>query len=173
MPQSPETQKSTSRRPILGLVLEARGDVLCNMLAQRGANKSDGWGLGSSVAEWLILPAGGELMQPKAGTRSVLRRAVSSARTRKVSSVWCMPSDQQEGPKADTRSVLRRAVSSARSWNVSFVWYVLGDQQEGPLPFYCCCGRRCRKGAPSIEKAPEKEQGLWARRGAKAKSLRK
>ena len=113
-------------------------------------------------------------MRPKAGTRSVLRISVSSARTRKVSSVWCVPSDQQEGPKADTRSVLRREVSSARSWKVSFVRYVLGDQQEGPLPSHCCCGRRCRrKGAPSIEKPPEKEQGLWARWKAKAKSLRK
>ena len=53
------------------------------MLAERGANKSDGWGLGSSAAEWLILPAGGELMRPKARTRSVLRRAVSSARLRR------------------------------------------------------------------------------------------
>ena len=77
-------------------------------------------------------------------------------------------------PKAETRSVLRRAVSSARSWKVSYVWYVPGDQQEGPLPSHCCCGRRCRrKGAPSIEKLPVKEQGLWARWKAKAKSLRK
>ena len=125
------------------------------------ANKSDGWGLGRSAAVWLILPAGGELMRPKAGTKSVLRRAVSSARTRKVSSVWCVPSGHQEGPKAGTRSVLRRAVSSARSWKVSSVWYVPGDQQEGPLPSHCCCRRRCRrKGAPSTEKPPEKEQGL-------------
>ena len=162
--KAPKREKSTGRRPILGLVLATRGDVLCNMLAERGANKSNGWGLGSSAAEWLILPAGGELMGPKAGTRSVLQRAVPSARTRKVSSVWCMPSDQQEGPKAETRSVLRRAVSSARSWQVSSVWYVPGDQQEGPLPSHCCCDRRCRrKGALSIEKPPEKEQGLWAR----------
>ena len=48
---------------------------------------------------------GGKLMRPKAETRSVLRRAVSSTRTRKVSSVWCVPSDQQEGPKAETRGV--------------------------------------------------------------------
>ena len=34
--------------------------------------------------------AGGELMRPKAETRSVLRRAVSS--------VWYVPGDQQEGP---------------------------------------------------------------------------
>ena len=154
-------KKSTGRRPILGLVLATRGDVLCNMLAERGANKSDGWSLGSSAAEWLTLPAGGELMRPKAGMRSVLRRAVSSARTRKVSSVWCVPSDQQEGRKAETRSVLQRAVSSARSWKVFPVWYVPGDQQKGTLPSHCCCGRRCRrKGAPSIEKPPEKEQGL-------------
>ena len=113
------------------------------MLAGRGANKSDGWVLGSSAAEWPIMPAGGELMRPKAETRSVLRRAVSSARTRKVSSVSCVPGDQQEGPKAETRSVLRRAVSPARSWKVSSVWYVPGDQQEGPLPSHCC-DRRCR-----------------------------
>ena len=72
--------------------------------------------------------AGGELMRPNAETRSVLRRAVSSARTRKMSSVWCVPGDQQKGPKAETRSVLRSAVSSARSWKVSSVWYVPGDQ---------------------------------------------
>ena len=118
--------------------------------------------------------AGGELMRPKAETRSVLRRSVSSARSWKASSVWYVPGDQQEGPKAETRSVLRRAVSSARSWKVSSVWYVPGDQQEGPLASHCCCGRRCRrKGAPSIEKPPEKEQGLWARWKAKAKSLQK
>ena len=172
--RAPKREKSTSRWPILGLVLATRGDVLCNMLAKRVANKSDGWGLGSSAAEWLILPSGGELMRPKAGTRGVLRRAVPSARTRKVLSVWCVPRDQQEGPKADTRSVLRRAVSSARSLKVSSVQYVLGDQQEGPLPSHYCCGHRCRrKGAPSIEKPPEKEQGLWARWEAKEKSLRK
>ena len=175
MPQSPETQKKyTSRWSILGLVQAARGDVPGNMLAERGANKSDGWGLGSSAAEWLILSAGGELLRPKAGTRSALRRAVSSARTRKVSSVQCVPSDQQEGPKAEMRSVPRKAVSSARTWKLSSVWYVSGDQQERPLPSHCYCGRRCRrKGAPSIEKPPEKEQGLWARWEAKAKSLRK
>ena len=118
--------------------------------------------------------AGEELMRPKAETRSVLRREVSFERTWKVSSVWYVPGDQQEGPKDETRSALRRAVSSARSWKVSSVWYVLGDQQEGPPPSHCCCGRRCRrKGAPSIEKPPEKEQGLWARWKAKAKSLRK
>ena len=98
-------------------------------------------------------------MLPKAGTRSVLRRAVS-AHTRKVSSVRCVPSNQQEGPKFGTRSVLRRAVSSARIWKESSVWYVPSDQQEGPLPFHCCCGRRSRrKGAPSNENPPEKEQG--------------
>ena len=169
--RAPKREKNTGRRPILGLA--TRRDVLCNMLAERGANKSEGWGLGSFAAEWSILPAGGGLMRPKAETRSVLRRAVSSARTRKVSSMWCVPGDQQEGPKAETRSVLRRAVSSARSWKVSSVSYVPGDQQEGPLPSHCCCGRRCRrKGAPSIEKPPEKEQGLWARWKAKEKSLR-
>ena len=64
-------------------------------------------------------------------------------------------------PKDKTRSVLRRAVSSAHSWKVSFVWYVPGD--PGPLPSHCCCGRRWRReGAPSIEKPPVKEQGLWA-----------
>ena len=110
-------------------------------------------------------------MRPKAGTRGVLRRAVSFARTRKVSSVSCVPSNQQEGPKFETRSVLRRAVPSARTWKVTSVWYVPGDQQEGPLPSRGCYGRRCRrKGASSIEKPPEKEQGLWARWKAKAKS---
>ena len=75
-------------------------------------------------------------------------------------------------PKAKKRSVLRRAVSSARTWKVSSVWYVPGDQQEGPLPSHCCCGRHCwRKGDPSMEKPPDKEQGLWARWKAKAKSL--
>ena len=39
------------------------------------------------------------------------------------------------------------------------MWYVAGDQQEGPLPSPCCCGRRCRrKGAPSMEEPPVKEQ---------------
>ena len=169
-PRAPNREnKSTSRCPILGLVLATRGDVLGKMLAERGENKAAGWGLGSFAAEWSILPAGGELMRPKADTRSVLRRAVSSAHTRMVSSVWCVPGDQQEGSKAETRSVLRRAVPSARTWKVSSVWYV-PDQQEGPLPSHCCGGRRCRrKGAPSNEKPPEKEQGLWARLEAKAK----
>ena len=72
MPQPRSTKKSTGRRAILGLVLAARGDVQCNMMAERGANKSDGWGLGSFAAEWSIRPAGGELMRPKAETRSVL-----------------------------------------------------------------------------------------------------
>ena len=121
-----------------------------------------------------LRPAGGELMRPKAGTRSVLRRALSSTHTRKVSSVWCVPSDQQEGSKSEMRSVLPRVVSSAGTWKVSSVGYVSGDQQEGPLPSHCCCGRRCRrKGAPSIKKPSEKEQGLWARWEAKAKSLQK
>ena len=75
-------------------------------------------------------------------------------------------------PKAETRSVLRRAVSPARRWKVLSVWYMPGDQQEGSLPSHCCCGRRCRrKGTLSIEKPPVKEQGLWARWKAKAKSL--
>ena len=171
MPQSLETQKKYKSMADLR---SCAGDSRRCMLAERGADKSDRGGLGSSTAEWLILPSGGELMRPKAGTRGVLRRAVSSARTRKVSSVWCVPSDQQEGPKADTRSALRRAVSSARSWKMSSVRYVLGDQQEGPLPSHCRCDRRCRrKGAPSLKKPREKEQGLWARWEAKAKSLRK
>ena len=66
----PTRKKSTGRRPILGLVLATRGDVLCNMPAERGASKSDGLGLGSSAAEWSILPAGGELMRPNAETSS-------------------------------------------------------------------------------------------------------
>ena len=112
------------------------------MLAERGANKSDGWGLGSSAAEWSMCrgPAGRELMRPKAETRSVVQRAVSSARSRRV----------------------------------LYVCYVPGDQQEGPLSSRCCSGRRWkRKGAPSVEKPPVKEHGLWARWKAKAKSLRK
>ena len=45
---------------------------------------------------------------------------------------------------------------------------------EAPAISLRCCGRRCRrKGASSIEKPPEKEQGLWARWKAKSKSLRK
>ena len=124
-----------------------------------------------SLRSGLYDTAGGELMRPKPETRSVLRRAVSSARTWKVSSVWYVPGDQQEGPKSETRGVLQRTVPSARSWKVSSVWYVPGDQQEGPLPSHCCCGRRCkRKDAPSIEKPPEQEQqGLWARWKTKAK----
>ena len=51
MPHPQSAKKCTGRRAILGLVLTARGDVQCNMLAERGANKSDGWGLGSSAAE--------------------------------------------------------------------------------------------------------------------------
>ena len=51
--KSSRTQKKcTNRWPILGLVLATRGDVLCNILAEGGANKSDGWGSGSSTAEW-------------------------------------------------------------------------------------------------------------------------
>ena len=34
------------------LVLATKGDVLCNMLAELEKIKSDGWGLGSSAAEW-------------------------------------------------------------------------------------------------------------------------
>ena len=112
-------------------------------------------------------------MRPKTETRSVLL----------TDGAWAVPLrngpyDTAGGelmrPKAETRSVLRTAVSSARGWKVSSVWYVPGDQQERPLPSHCCCGRRCRrKGAPSIEKPPVKEQGLWGRWKAKAKSLRK
>ena len=84
-----------------------------------------------------------------------------------------VPGDQKEERKAEARSVLRRAASSARSEKVSSVWYVPGDQQEGSLPTHRCCGRHCRrKGAPSIKKPPLKEQGLWARWRAKAKSPR-
>ena len=39
---APKRKKSTGQRAMLGLVLAARGDVQCNMLAERGANKSDG-----------------------------------------------------------------------------------------------------------------------------------
>ena len=42
--------------------------------------------------------AGGELMQPKAETGGVLGRAVSSARSWKVSSSWYVSCDQEEGP---------------------------------------------------------------------------
>ena len=45
MPQPRNAKKSTGRRAILGLVLAARRDVQCNMLAEHGANKSDGWKL--------------------------------------------------------------------------------------------------------------------------------
>ena len=107
---APKRKKSTGRWPILRLVLATRGNVPCNMPAERGANKSDGWGLGSSAAEWSVLPAGGELMRPKAETRSVLRRAVSSARTRKVSFLWYVPSDQQQGPKVETRCAPKSSV---------------------------------------------------------------
>ena len=112
-------------------------------------------------------------MRPKAETRSVLL----------MNGVWavplrCGPCDTAGGelmrPKAELRGVLRTIVSSARIWKVLSVWYVPGDQQEGPLPSHCCCGRRCRrKGAPSIEKPPVKEQGSWARWKAEEKSLRK
>ena len=77
--RTPKRKKRTGRRPILGLVLATRGDVLGKMLAERGANKSAAWGLGSFAAEWSVLPAAGELMRPKSETRGVLRRAVSSA----------------------------------------------------------------------------------------------
>ena len=50
---SPEAQdNSTGRRAILGLVPASREDVQCNILAERRANMSDGWGLGRSDAEW-------------------------------------------------------------------------------------------------------------------------
>ena len=173
MPQPRSAKKSTGRRTILGLVLAARGDVQCIMLAERGTNKSDGWGLGSSAGEWSMRPAGGKLMRLQAETRSVLL----------MDGVWAVPlrsgpcntaGRKLMRPKAETRSVLRRAMSSARAWKVSSVWYVPGDQHDGPLPSHCCCGRRRRrKGAPSIEKPPVKEQGLWARWKAKTKSLRK
>ena len=52
---SPEAlKKSAGRRAILALVLAARGDGLCNMLPEREECKYDGWGLGSSAAEWSI-----------------------------------------------------------------------------------------------------------------------
>ena len=50
--RAPKRKKKTGPWPILELVLAIRGDVLCNMLAERGANKSDGWSLISSAAEW-------------------------------------------------------------------------------------------------------------------------
>ena len=79
-----------------------------------------------------------------------------------------------DATEAETGCVLPRVVSSARSRKVLSVWSVPGDQQEGALPSHRCCGRRGRrKGAPSIEKSPENEQGFWARGKAKAKSLRK
>ena len=69
--------------------------------------------------------------------------------------------------KAEAKSVLRGAASSARSPKVSSVRYVPGDQQEGPLPPRCFSGRRWRrKGDPSVEMLPAREQGLWARRKA-------
>ena len=72
--------------------------------------------------------------------------------------------------KGETRSVPRRAVSFARSRKVSSVWYVPVDQQEGPLPSRCWSGRRWRrKGAPSIEKLPVKEQGLCGSMESKSK----
>ena len=143
------------------------------MLAERGANRSDGWGLSSSAAEWSMRTAGGELMRPKAKTRSVLL----------VDGVWAVPlrsvpcntaAGELMRPTAETSSMLRRAVSSARSWKLSSVRCVPGDQQEGPLPSHCCCGHRGRrKSASFIEKPPVKEQGSWVRRKAKEKSLRK
>ena len=51
---APKSKKNTGRGPILGLVLPSRGNVVSNLLAERGANKSDGWGLGSSAAEGSI-----------------------------------------------------------------------------------------------------------------------
>ena len=52
---APKRKKSSGRWPILGLVLTTSGEVLCNMLAERGANKSGWWGLGSSAAEWSMI----------------------------------------------------------------------------------------------------------------------
>ena len=71
-----------------------------NIRTERGANKWDLWNLGSSADELPMYrgAACGELMRPKTETRSVLRRAVSSKRNGKVSSVRCVPGDQQEGP---------------------------------------------------------------------------
>ena len=43
-------------------------------------------------------PAGGELMLPKAETRTLVRIAVSFAHSRNVSSVWYVPGNQQEEP---------------------------------------------------------------------------
>ena len=77
---APKRQKTKCRSTDdIGLAPVAHGDVLCHMLPERRANKSEGWGLGSSAAalsigcRWRV---GGELMLPKAEARSVLRRAV-------------------------------------------------------------------------------------------------
>ena len=66
----PRSEKNTGRWPILGLVLAARGDVQCNMLTERGANKSDGWGSGSFAVEWS--------MTSWRGTDATKRREVCS-----------------------------------------------------------------------------------------------
>ena len=69
--------------------------------------------------------------------------------------------------KAEAKSMLREAASSARSPKVTSERYVPSDQQEGTLPTHCCSGRRWRrKGAPSVEMLPAREQGPWARRNA-------
>ena len=65
-----------------------------------------GWAWAVPLRIGLCDTAGTELMRSKADTRSVLRRAVSSARSWKVPSVWYVPGDKQEGPEAKTRSVL-------------------------------------------------------------------
>ena len=175
IPQSPETQKKCRSTADLGdCMLATRGDVQYNMLAERGANKSDGRDLGSSTAEWSMTSWRGT-----DATKSRDEECASKSSVVRTYSEGVVCVVRARRPTGGTKSLdgecaPKREVSSARSWKVSSVWYVPGDQQEGPLPSHCCCGRRCRrKGAPSIEKPPEKEQGLWARWQAEAKSLRK
>ena len=54
MPQPRSAKKKTRSTGDRGLVLAAPGDVQCNILAERGANKTDGWGLGICDAEWFM-----------------------------------------------------------------------------------------------------------------------
>ena len=92
---NPKHRRNGTGRPvILGLVLAARGHVQGNMLAERGETKFQGSGLGSSAAGWSMRPHGGELMRLKAETRTMLRSAVSSARSWKKSSAWYVPGDR-------------------------------------------------------------------------------
>ena len=94
---TPEAQKKIEdRRAILCWQLAEVCRATCWPSAERGSPTGGAWGV--SLRSGPCVTPGGDLMRPKAETRHVLRRAESSARGRKVPSVWYVPGDQQEEP---------------------------------------------------------------------------